>query len=171
MEVQFVEPSEVVATAPRDAQLAAQKEIEMWTAQPPTLARTEVIRPRLTAIERSAGRRFYRPDPVAGVAGLYGRLDPDSQQLDLDDQLDRAKRSPGSFLRSLDAVTELERRSMIAPLVVRATRRGDAQTVATRLRASSHPLAATVSAQFDGQRERPLRDPANYPLVIPVSTR
>ena len=170
MEIEFVEPPEVIATAPRGAQFASQKEIDMWTAQPPTLARNEVISPRLTAIERSAARRFYRPDPVAGVAGLYGRLDPDSQQLDLDDQLDRAKRNPGAFLRRLNAVTELERRSTIAPLVVRSTRRGDAHLVAKRLRASSHPLATSVSAQFDRQHDRKRRLPTDTPLVVPVSS-
>ena len=167
MEIELVRPPEIVATTPGTTQSAAQKEIEMWTAQPPTLAQNRVVGPRLTAIERSAARRFYQPDPAAVVAGFYGRLDPDSQRLDLDDQLNRAKLNPVAFLRRLDTITELERNSTIAPLVVRAARRGDAHTVARRLRTSSHPLAAPVAAQFNRRR----REPAGNPIVTPVSTR
>jgi len=168
IEIELAGPPEIVAAAPPSAeQLAIQKEIEMWTAQPPTFARKQVAGPRLAAIERSAARRFYRPDPASVVAGFYGRLDPDSQRLDLDDQLDRAKRNPTAFLRRLDAITELERSSMIAPLVVRSARRGDAQVVARRLRTSAHPLATSISAQFDRQRGVP----AGTPRVVPVSSR
>jgi hypothetical protein len=168
VEIELVGSPETVVAAPRDMQIATRKEIEMWTAQPPTLARKEIVRPRLTAIERSAAHRFYRPDRDAVVAGFYGRLDPDSQQLDLDDQLDRAKLDPATFLRRLDAITELERSSMVAPLVVRSTRRGDTQVVAQRLRGTSHPLASAISAQFDQQRRQ---EPAGTPRAIPVSTR
>ena len=101
------------------------------------------------------------------VTGFYGRLDPDSQRLDLDSQLDRAKLDPNSFLRHLAAITDLERNSTIAPLVVRSARRGDAQAVARQLRTTSHPLASTISARFDRQG----RQRAAHPLVIPVSTR
>ena len=167
MEIELVGPPEVVAVAPSTAQFAAQKEIDMWTAQPPTLAQNQVVGPRLTSIERSDARRFYRPDPVASVAGFYGRVDSDSQRLDLDDQLDRAKRNPAAFLRHLNAVTELERSSMIAPLVVRAAHRGDTLAVARRLRATSHPLAAPIAAQFESRR----REPAGIPIVSPVSSR
>jgi hypothetical protein len=167
VEIEIVGPPETAVAAPREERLATQQEIEMWTAQPPTLARKQIVGPRLTAIEQTAARRFYRPDPVAVVAGFYGRLDPDSQRLDLDDQLDRAKLDPVAFLRDLSTITELERSSTIAPLVVRSSRRGDAQVVAQRLRSVSHPLATTVSAQFD--RRRPAT--AGNPLVVPVSSR
>jgi hypothetical protein len=166
-EIELVSPPEVVATAPNAAPFAAQKEFEMWTAQPPTLARNQVFGPRITAIERRAAHRFYRPDPVGVAAGFYGRVDPDSQQLDLDDRLDRARLDPAAFLRLLGALSEAERDSTIAPLVIRATRRGDAPAVARHLRATSHPLAASIAAQFDLQS----RQPARLPVVIPVSTR
>lgn len=168
IEIELAGPPEIIPAAPPSAaQFASQKEIEMWTAQPPTFARKQVAGPRLAAIERNAARRFYRPDPASVVAGFYGRLDPDSQRLDLDDQLDRAKRNPTAFLRRLDAITELERSSTIAPLVVRSARRGDAQALARRLRTSAHPLATSISAQFDRQR----REPTRNPLVVPVSSR
>ena len=93
-------------------------------------------------------------------------MDPDLQQLDLDGQLDRAKLDPGGFLRQLDAIAEPERRSRIAPLVVRAGRRGDAQAVAHQLRATSHPLASRLAAEFDQERSMPLENarvvPASY---------
>jgi hypothetical protein len=169
VEIELVgSPETTVVAAPRDMQIATQKEIKMWTAQPPTLAQKEIVRPRLTAIERSAARRFYQPDRDAVVAGFYGRLDPDSQQLDLDDQIDRAKLNPAAFLRRMEAITELERNSMVAPLVVRSTRRGDTQVVAQRLRGTSHPLASVISAQFDQQRRQ---EPAGTLRVVPVSTR
>ena len=166
-EIEFVGPPEVVALAPSAAQFAAQKEIEMWTAQPPTLAGNQIVAPRLTAIERTADHRLYRSDPVGVAAGFYGRVDPDSQRLDLDDQLDRARLDPAAFLRRLEAITETERGSTIAPLVIRATRRGDAHAVARRLRATFHPLAPSIAAQFDLQS----REPAISPIVIPVSFR
>jgi hypothetical protein len=71
------------------------------------------------------------------------------QQLDLDGQLDHAKLDPSGFLRQLNEVSEPERRSRIAPLVVRASHRGDAQVVARRLRDTSHPLASALAAEFD----------------------
>jgi len=167
LEIELVAPPEVVAVAPSAAQFATQKEIDMWTAQPPTLSRSQTAGPRLAMIERSAAQRFYRPDPAGAVAGFYGRVDPDTQRLDLDSQLDRAKLNPTAFLRQLASITELERSSTIAPLVVRAARRGDAHAVARRLRAGTHPLATSVSAQFDRQ----WRNSAGPPLVVPVSSR
>jgi hypothetical protein len=99
------------------------------------------------------------------VVGFYGRVDPDLQQLDLDGQLDRAKLDPKGFLRQLGEVAELERRSRVAPLVVRAGRRGDAQVVARRLRDTSHPLANSLAAEFD--RNTP--NPQESPRIIPAS--
>jgi hypothetical protein len=87
------------------------------------------------------------------------------QQLDLDGQLDRAKLDPRGFLRQVNEIAEPERRSRVAPLVVRASRRGDARVVARRLRTTSHPLAGRLAAEFD--RMQP--NPAENARVIPAS--
>jgi hypothetical protein len=138
----------------------------MWEDQLPTLATTKRVQPRLAAIERMAANRFYRPNLRSTVVGFYGRVDPDLQQLDLDGQLDRAKLNPRGFLRQVNEIAEPERRSRMAPLVVRASRRGDAQAVARHLRATSHPLANTVAAEFDPKRSKPVGNarivPASY---------
>ncbi|MCH7645543.1 MAG: zf-HC2 domain-containing protein [Myxococcales bacterium] len=166
VETSWVQPPEVIAAAPTEAVSVDQNAIAMWETLPPSLAKARSIQPRLAAIERTAARRFYRPDPRSLVVGFYGRVDPDLQQLDLDGQLDRAKLDPGGFLRQLDAIAEPERRSRIAPLVVRAGRRGDAQAVAHQLRATSHPLASTLAAEFDQKRSKPVGNagvvPASY---------
>jgi hypothetical protein len=124
-----------------------------------------MVKPRLAAIERTAANRFYRPNLRSMVIGFYGRVDPDLQQLDLDGQLDRAKLDPRGFLRQVNEIAEPERRSRVAPLVVRAGRRGDAQAVARRLRTTSHPLASTLAAEFD----RMPSNPAGNATVIPAS--
>jgi len=165
IETSWVEPPEAVAVVPTEVVVADQDAIDMWENEPITIAKTKAVEPRLAAIERTAANRFYRPDPRHMVVGFYGRVDPDSQQLDLDGQLDRAKRDPRGFLRQLDEVAEHERRSRVAPLVVRAGRRGDAQAVARRLRDTSHPLANTLAAEFDRKRS----NPAANPMVRPAS--
>ncbi len=165
VETSWVQSPEVVAVAPPEAVVADQNAIDMWENAPRTLATTKRVQPRLAAIERAAANRFYRPDPRSLVVGFYGRVDPDLQQLDLDGQLDRAKLDPRGFLRRLNQVAELERRSRVAPLVVRASRRGDAQAVARRLRDTSHPLASTLAAEFDRKPPNPLANPN----VIPAS--
>jgi len=114
-----------------------------------------LVEPRLAAIERTAANRFYRPDLRSTVVGFYGRVDPDLQQLDLDAQLDRAKLDPSGFLRQVNEIDESERRSRMAPLVVRAGRRGDAHAVALRLRDTPHPLASTLAAEFDRKQSKP----------------
>ena len=139
--------------------------IDLWESVPATLDRVPAIEPRLAAIERTAANRFYRLEPRSMAVGFYGRVDPDSQQLDLDAQLDLAKLDPDGFLRQLDQIAEWDRRSRIAPLVVRAARRGDAQAVARQLRATSHPLAAPLAAEFDRMRA-PL---ARTPQVVPAA--
>jgi hypothetical protein len=165
VETSWVESTESAPIA-RDATVVPdQKAIELWESAPPTLANSRSVQPRLAAIERTAAKRFYRPDPRSMVVGFYGRVDPDSQQLDLDGQLDRAKSNPGGFLRQLDGVGEPERRSRVTPLVVRAGRRGDAGAVARRLRATSHPLAHTLAAEFDRNRAQPTGNAA----IIPAS--
>jgi hypothetical protein len=165
VETSWVEPPEVVVVARAEVFGANQEAIDMWENKPITIATTKAVEPRLAAIERTAANRFYRPDPRHMVVGFYGRVDPDSQQLDLDGQLDRAKRDPRGFLRQLNEVAEPERRSRVAPLVVRAGHRGDAQAVARRLRDTSHPLANTLAAEFDRKRS----NPAANPMVIPAS--
>ncbi len=162
---EWVEPPETVTVVPTEMVAADQEAIDMWVNAPITIATTKAIEPRLAAIERTAANRFYRPDPRHMAVGFYGRVDPDSQQLDLDGQLDRAKRDPRGFLSQLDEVAESERRSRVAPLVVRAGRRGDAQAVARRLRDTSHPLANTLAAEFDRKRS----NPAANPMVRPAS--
>ena len=137
----------------------------MWETSLPTLAKAKSVQPRLAAIERTAAKRFYRPNLRSTVVGFYGRVDPDLQQLDLDGQLDRAKLDPRGFLRQVNQISESERRSRLAPLVVRAGRRGDAQTVARRLRATSHPLANTLAAEFDRKQSNPVANP----MVRPAS--
>ncbi len=166
VETSWVHAPEVVAVAPIAQGVVDAKLIEMWETSPPTLANVRAIQPRLAAIERTAANRFYRPDPREMVVGFYGRVDPDSQQLDLDEQLDRAKLDPGGFLRQLDQIAEMERRSRVAPLVVRAGRRGDAQAVAGQLRATAHPLAGPLAAEFDPMPAIPVTNlrvvPASY---------
>jgi hypothetical protein len=158
--------TEVIAVTPTTPVVADQRAIEMWGSSPFTPASTRSIQPRLAAIERTAANRFYRPDLRSTVVGFYGRVDPDLQQLDLDGQLDRAKLNPRGFLRQVNEIAEPERRSRMAPLVVRASRRGDAQAVARHLRATSHPLANTVAAEFDPKRSQPVGNarvvPASY---------
>jgi hypothetical protein len=165
VETSWVESPEVVAVAPTEVIGADQHAIDMWVNAPRTLATAKAIQPRLAAIERTAANRFYRPDPRHMVVGFYGRVDPDSQQLDLDGQLDRAKLDPRGFLSRLNEVAEPERRSRVAPLVVRAGRRGDAQAVARRLRDTSHPLANKMAAEFDRKQS----NPAANPMVVPAS--
>jgi hypothetical protein len=165
VETSWVQPPEVIATAPTVAVAADQNAIDMWENSPPTLATSRRIRPRLAAIERTAAHRFYRPDLRSMVVGFPGRVDPDLQQLDLDGQLDRAKLDPSGFLRQVNEIAEPERRSRVAPLVVRAGRRGDAQAVARRLRATSHPLANTLAAEFDRSQSKPVSNAT----VIPAS--
>jgi len=159
VETSWVRSPEAIAVAPTRAVIADQDAIDMWENLPPTLATAKSVQPRLAAIERTAANRFYRPDPRSMVVGFYGRVDPDLQQLDLDGQLDRAKLDPRGFLRQLNEVSEPERRSRIAPLVVRAGRRGDAQIVARRLRDTSHPLASALAAEFDQGRLHPMASP------------
>jgi hypothetical protein len=166
LETSWVQPPEVIAVAPTEAVTADQNAIEMWGTSPPTLATARSVQPRLAAIERSAANRFYRPNLRSTVVGFYGRVDPDLQQLDLDGQLDRAKLDPRGFLRQVNEIAEPERRSRMAPLVVRAGRRGDAHAVARRLRATSHPLASTLAAEFDRKQSNPVGNarvvPASY---------
>jgi len=166
VETSWVQSPEAIAVAPTETTTADPKEIDMWKDSPPTLATTRSVRPRLTAIERAAANRFYRPDLRSTVVGFYGRVDPDLQQLDLDGQLDRAKLDPRGFLRQVNEIAEPERRSRIAPLAVRAARRGDALAVARRLRGTSHPLASTLAAEFDRKQSKPVGNarvvPASY---------
>ncbi len=166
IEATWVEDSEVIAVAPTEAVVVDQNAIDLWESQPPTLATAKKIQPRLAAIERAAANRFYRPNLRSTVVGFYGRVDPDLQQLDLDAQLDRAILDPRGFLRQVNQISASERRSRVAPLVVRASRRGDAQAVARRLRTTSHPLANTLAAEFDRKRSAPLGNariiPASY---------
>jgi len=165
VETSWVQSPESIAIAPNGVFVADQNAIDLWETLPPTLATTRSVQPRLAAIERTAANRFYRPDPRSMVVGFYGRVDPDLQQLDLDEQLDRAKLDPRGFLRQLNEVAEFERRSRVAPLVVRAGRRGDAQVVARRLRDTSHPLANTLAAEFDRKQSNSQQNPS----VIPAS--
>jgi hypothetical protein len=165
VEISRVQPPEAIAIAKTETGTPDQNAIIMWEDRLPTIATTKRVQPRLAAIERMAANRFYRPNLRSTVVGFYGRVDPDLQQLDLDGQLDRAKLDPRGFLRQVDQIAEPERRSRLAPLVVRAGRRGDAQTVARRLRATSHPLANTLAAEFDQEQSRP----AENARIIPAS--
>jgi hypothetical protein len=149
VETSWVPSPKAIAIASTQAITPDQNAIDLWETSPPTLATAKRVQPRLAAIERTAANRFYRPDLRSTVVGFYGRVDPDLQQLDLDGQLDRAKLDPRGFLRQVNKISEPERRSRIAPLVVRAGRRGDAQAIARRLRTTSHPLASTLAAEFD----------------------
>ena len=166
VETSWVRSPEAIAVAPTETVAADQIAIDMWEKSPPTLATTRSVQPRLAAIERTAANRFYRPDLRSAAFGIYGRVDPDLQQLDLDGQLDRAKLDPRGFLRQVNELAEPERRSRVAPLVVRAGRRGDARAVARRLRATSHPLASTLAAEFDQKQSKPMSNarviPASY---------
>jgi hypothetical protein len=163
IETSWVQSPKALTVAPTEVASADQNAIDMWENSPPTLA--TAIQPRLAAIERTAANRFYRPNLRSMNVGFYGRVDPDSQQLDLDGQLDRAKLDPRGFLRQVNEIAEPERRSRMAPLVVRAGRRGDAQAVARRLRATSHPLANTLAAEFDRKQAKPVENA----LAIPAS--
>jgi hypothetical protein len=166
VETSWVQFPEAIAVTPTETVTADQNAIDMWETSPPTFATTGSVQPRLAAIERTAANRFYRPDLRSTVVGFYGRVDPDLQQLDLDGQLDRAKLDPRGFLRQVNKIAEPERRSRMAPLVVRAGRRGDAQAVARRLRATSHPLASTLAVEFDRKQSTPVDNarvvPASY---------
>jgi hypothetical protein len=165
VETSWVRSPEIIAAAPTETATADQRAIDMWETSPPTLATTRSVQPRLAAIERTAANRFYRPDLRSTVVGFYGRVDPDLQQLDLDGQLDRAKLNPRGFLRQVNEIAEPERRSRMAPLVVRASRRGDAQAVARHLRATSHPLASTVAAEFDPKQSKPVGNARVVPAL------
>jgi hypothetical protein len=165
IETSRVQAPEIIAAAPTEAVAVDQNAIDMWESSPPTLATAKRTQPRLAAIERAAANRFYRPNLRSTVVGFYGRVDPDLQQLDLDAQLDRAKLNPRGFLRQVNQISESERRSRVAPLVVRASRRGDAQAVARRLRTTSHPLANRLAAEFDRKRSAP----AGNARIIPAS--
>jgi hypothetical protein len=165
VETSWVQSPLTIAVPPTETFTADQNAIDMWETSPPTFATTRSVQPRLAAIERTAANRFYRPDLRSTVVGFYGRVDPDLQQLDLDGQLDRAKLDPRGFLRQVNAIAEPERRSRVAPLVVRASRRGDAQAVARRLRTTSHPLANTLAAEFDRTQSNPVGNAS----VIPAS--
>jgi hypothetical protein len=158
-------PTEDIAVTPTGPIVADQRAIEMWGSSPFTPASTRSIQPRLAAIERTAANRFYRPNLRSMNVGVYGRVDPDLQQLDLDGQLDRAKLDPSGFLRQVNEIAEAERRPRMAPLVVRAGRRGDARAVARRLRTTSHPLANTLAAEFDRRQS----EPVGNATVVPAS--
>jgi len=166
VETRWVRLPGATAVATNDAVSADQNSIDLWEAVPTTLASASSVQPRLAAIERLAANRFYRPDLRSTEVGFYGRVDPDLQQLDLDSQLDRAKLDPRGFLRQVNAIAEPERRSRLAPLVVRAGRRGDAEVVARRLRAIPHPLANALAAEFDRRTSQPVDEarvvPASY---------
>ena len=166
VETSWVQSPKDIAVAPTEAITVDQNAIDLWGTSPPTLATARLVQPRLAAIERTAANRFYRPDLRSTIVGFYGRVDPDLQQLDLDGQLDHAKLDPRGFLRQVNEIAEPERRSRMAPLVVRAGRRGDAQVVARRLRATSHPLANTLAAEFDRKQSMPVGNasavPASY---------
>jgi hypothetical protein len=166
VETSWVQSPEVIVGAPTETPAADQKAREMWESSPATFATAKSVQPRLAAIERTAANRFYRPNLRATDVGFYGRVDPDLEQLDLDGQLDRAKLDPRGFLRQVNEIAEPARRSKMAPLVVRAGRRGDARAVARRLRATSHPLASTLAAEFDRKQSKPVSNarvvPASY---------
>jgi hypothetical protein len=166
VETSWVQSPDPIAAPPTETLAADQKARKMWESKPTTFATAKSVRPRLAAIERTAAKRFYRPNLRATDVGFYGRVDPDLEQLDLDGQLDRAKLDPKGFLRQVNEIAEPERRTRVAPLVVRAGRRGDAQAVARRLRTTSHPLANTVAAEFDRKQSHPMSNatvvPASY---------
>jgi len=161
------------ATVVQSAELAADPiAIAKWEAVPPTLSRNRInrsrlaatgasaakrsrfVRPRLASIYRSSGSRMNRPDHQK-MAGFFGQMDPDSAQLDLDRELERAKANPEAFLRRLNQVAEIDRRATVAPLVVFADRQGEARLVAARLRSTPHPLAVSLAAQFERQQSAP----------------
>jgi hypothetical protein len=166
VEISRVQPPPIIAVAPALTIAEDPIAIEMWESALPTLATAKAVQPRLAAIERRAAKRFYRPNLRSTTVGFYGRVDPDLQQLDLDGQLDRAKLDPRGFVRQVNEIAEPERRSRMAPLVVRAGRRGDAQAVARRLRTTGHPLANSLAAEFDRKPSQPVGNatiiPASY---------
>jgi len=165
VEIGWDQPTEVIAVTPTEPVVADPRAIEMWESPPVILASTRSIQPRLAATERTTAKRFYRPNLRSMDVGVYGRVDPDLQQLDLDGQLDRAKLDPSGFLRQVNKIAEAERRTRMAPLVVRAGRRGDAQAVARRLRTTSHPLANRLAAEFDRRQSQPVGNAT----VVPAS--
>jgi hypothetical protein len=165
VETSWVRSPESTAVVPTGTVIADQSPIDNWGNAPLTVATARSVQPRLAASERAAANRFYRPDTRSMDVRIYRRVDPDLQQLDLDGQLDHAKLDPSGFLRQINEVAESERRSRVAPLVVRAGIRGDAQIVARRLRDTSHPLANTLAAEFD----RMPSNPVGNPMVIPAS--
>lgn len=177
IETRWVPASGTRAVQPSEIVIAQQAPTGIRQAAASNGATVRSIQPRLTAIERAAANRFYRPDPRSMVADVYGHVDPDLQQLDLDGQLEHAKADPNGFLRQVNEVSESERRAWIAPLVVRAGLRGDAQVVARRLRDTSHPLADALAAEFDRMSPNPmLSDPienrmnaVGNPMAVPVS--
>jgi len=179
VETSWVPAPGTSAVPPKEIAIARQAPIGSRQAAPVNVAAVRSVQPRLAAIERAAANRFYRPDPRSMIVEVYGHADPDLQQLDLDGQLNHAKLDPAGFLRQLTQVSETERRAWIAPLVVRAGIRGDAQVVARRLRDTSHPLAATLAAEFDQMSPHPIDNGMNAidngmnavgnPMVVPAS--
>jgi len=177
IETRWVPAPETNAVRPSETVVARQAPIAIRQGPPANFATARSIQPRLAASERAAANRFYLPDPRSMVVDVYGHVDPDLQQLDLDGQLNHAKLDPNGFLRQVNEFSELERRAWIAPLVVRAGLRGDAQVVASRLRDTSHPLADRLAAEFDRMSSNPMLSVPNgnrmnavgNPMVVPAS--
>jgi anti-sigma factor RsiW len=162
-----------VAAVPSAEVVADPIAVKKWEAVPPTLSRNRGLQSRLVAAEapttkrdqmmrlrfaamnHSIRNRLNRSDHRDLVIGFFGRTDPDSAQLDLDRELERAKADPEAFLSRFNEVTEMDRRSTIAPLVVLANRRGEARMVADRLRSTLHPLAVSLASQFERERTPP----------------
>lgn len=159
---------QVATDTPAPALIAQQQANEMWSKAPRTLVsqvRRPVGLPRLVAIERTAANRFFRPDDPTLRVGFIGRTDSDPQRLDLNAELDGAMRDPLGFLHRVSQTPEDERGSTVAPLVVLAGRRGDAERVAGRLRAVPHPLADDMAERFE-QRHRRVR--SRNPMAVPA---
>lgn len=127
----------------------------MWKLNPPTLgdrleeARRAPAPSRVAAAKRAQAMRLFRPRASVPNVGFYGRTDPDPHYLDLDAQIDGALNQPEAFLQFVSQLEEADRSSLIAPLAVRAARRGDAQDVAGRLRRAHHPLAQQAAEPFE----------------------
>ncbi len=117
------------------------------------------VQPRLTSTEQNLAIRLFRSNQQTGV-GFYGRIDPDPQYLDLDEQIDRAKAQPEAFLAAINSSDEADRGAFIAPFAARAARRGDGQVVAGRLRRASHPHARSAADQFEESWHRTQTPPA-----------
>jgi hypothetical protein len=126
-------------------------------ADVPTTHRSEMVRPRFTSVNHSTHTRLNHSDHREMVIGFFGQMDQDPAQLDLDRALERAKANPEAFLRRLNEVTEMDRGSTVAPLVVLANRRGEARVVAERLRSTPHPLAVSLAAQFEQKQQQPTK--------------